>query len=88
MEVDIGAFDLSTRVAAKVDWLEESNDFAVLNLRHQFQRNLDLLAGQYQAYFSRAMALTIKKKQMYFEIPDLNLENMTDAERDSLKDLG
>ena len=88
MQVDIGAFDLAVRVGCQVEWLEPSDDIAVLNLRGQFEANLDLIAKQYQTMFSKAMAAAVVKHKMYFEVPDLNLKGLNDDELESLKDLG
>ena len=88
MKVDIGAFDLAVRVGAKVDWLEPSTDHAVLNLRQQFQANLDLLTDQYQKFFAKSLSTAIRQDRMYFETPDLNMKGMSDDQLDELKDLG
>ena len=88
MQVDIGAFDLAVNVHAKAEWLEPSDDFAVLNLRNQFQQNLDLISEKYQAMYSQAMGKAITQNQMYFQSPDLNTANMTPEEIEALKDLG
>lgn len=88
MKIDIGAFDVTVRVATKVDWLEPSEDFEILNLRKQFEDNLELLAANYQRFFSKSLSTAIKQNKMYFETPDLNLKGMSDDQLDELKDLG
>jgi hypothetical protein len=88
MKVDIGAFDLAVRCGVQVDWLEPTSDHAVLNLRAQFENNLNLLTEQWQKLISQSLAGAIKKNKMYFEIPDLNLKGMSEDDLESLKDLG
>ena len=87
MKVDIGAFDVAVRVGTQVDWLEPSDDIAILNLRMQFEENLELLAKQYQKFFSSSLAQAIKQNKMYFQTPDLNMEGMSDDQLSELKDL-
>ena len=88
MNVDIGAFDLAVNVNADVQWLEPTDSVEVLNLRAQFQENLNLIAHHYQKMCAQSLAVAIKRHKMYFEIPDLNMKGMNDDELDSLKDLG
>lgn len=88
MDIDLGAFDVSSRVGAEVEWLEHTDDIAVLNMRVQFEKNLELICGQYQKMFTAALGRAIVKHKMYFEVPDLNMKEMNDDELDSLKDLG
>ena len=88
MKVDLGAFDVSARVGAQVEWLEHSNDIHVLNLRAQFEKNLKLICEQYQKFFTKSLGRAIVQHKMYFEIPDLNLKEMSDVEIDNLKTLG
>ena len=88
MEVDIGAFDLSARVGAEVTWLEHTDDIAVLNLRSQFEKNLELICAEYQKMFTQSLGRAIVKHKMYFEIPDLNMKEMDEDDINSLKDLG
>lgn len=88
MKIDIGAFDVAVRVGTQVEWLEPSDDFAVLNLRKQFEQNLEVLAHQYQTFFSKSLSNAIKKDGMYFTLPDLDMKGMTDDQLDELKDLG
>jgi hypothetical protein len=87
MQVDLGAFDIAVRCGVQVDWLEETSDMAVLNLRAQFENNLNLMCEQWQKMISASLSVAIKKHGMYFEIPDLNMEKMSDDELESLKDL-
>ena len=87
MKVDIGAFDVAVRVATQVEWLEPSDDIAILNLRLQFEKNLELLAANYQKFFSASLAKAIKQDKMYFQTPDLNMEGMNSDQLDELKDI-
>ena len=87
MKVDIGAFDVAVRVGTQVEWLEPNDDLAVLNLRLQFEKNLELLAANYQKFFSDSLATAIKQNKIYFQTPDLNMEGMTDDQLDELKDI-
>jgi hypothetical protein len=88
LEFDLGAFDVSARVGAEIEWLEHTDDIAVLNMRAQFEKNLELICEQYQKFFTKSLGQAIVKHKMYFEIPDLNMKEMSDDELDNLKTLG
>jgi hypothetical protein len=88
MDVDLGAFDVSARVGAEVQWLEHTDDIAVLNLRSQFEKNLEAICEQYQKLFTVSLGKAIVKHKMYFELPDLNMKEMDDDAIEGLKELG
>lgn len=79
IQFDLGAFDLSVRCGAQIDWLEETNNPEVLLLRKQFEDNIEALAQQYQTFFSNGLRTAIAKHKMYFELPDLKIQSAVDT---------
>lgn len=88
IEVDLGAFDLAVKCEKEVEWLEACDDIAVLNLRKQFEDNLNLICANFQKVLVLGLTKAIKQKGMYFELPDLNMKEMTDDSIADLTDLG
>ena len=79
-DISLGPFQVAVNCTKEVVWEDPTDNLDILNLRLQFEQNLDLICADFQKVMALGVRNAIKKKGMFFELPDLNMEGMNNEQ--------